>query len=195
MGKQDRVTMIRRWFLAVVTFGYLSVGNAAELHGVSMPDVRVTNGVPLQLNGIGLRTYSIFKVPIYVAGLYLERRSNNPDAILHSPETKLLNIRFLRDVSVEAAQNAWREGFENNCKGPCHLNPDYVQRFLAAVPPIREGDETMLLFTANGVNVTINGRPTGNITDPQFAYVILATFIGAEPPTPRLKRELLGGPH
>jgi hypothetical protein len=194
-GRQDRVTMVRSWFLAAVTFSHLSVGCAAELHGVSLPDTRVTDGVELRLNGIGLRTYSIFKVPIYVAGLYLERRSNNPDTILHSTETKLLDIRFLRDVSVEAAQNAWREGFEKNCSRPCHLDPVDVQRFLAAVPPIHEGDETKLVFTANGVSVTINGRPTGKITDTQFAWVILASFIGSAPPTPRLKRELLGGPH
>ena len=29
----------------------------------------------MRLNGIGLRTYSILGIPIYVAGLYLERRS------------------------------------------------------------------------------------------------------------------------
>jgi hypothetical protein len=32
----------------------------------------------------------------------------------------------------------------------------------------------------------------GDISDPRFAELMLATFIGREPPTPRLKRELLG---
>jgi hypothetical protein len=32
----------------------------------------------------------------------------------------------------------------------------------------------------------------GDIADPHFAETMLATFIGPEPPTPRLKRELLG---
>ena len=32
-----------------------------------------------------------------------------------------------------------------------------------------------------------------DIADPHFAQTVLATFIGPEPPTPRLKRELLGG--
>jgi hypothetical protein len=48
-----------------------------------------------------------------------------------------------------------------------------------------------LLFTARGVH-TLNGRPLGDIPDRQFAELMLATFIGPEPPTPRLKRELLG---
>ena len=40
--------------------------------------------------------------------------------------------------------------------------------------------------------MTFNGRLMGDIHDPHFAELMLATFIGAVPPTPRLKRELLG---
>ena len=123
----------------------------------------------------------------------MERRSDNPDAILHSTESKLLDIRFLRDVDAENARKAWRDGFDGNCKLPCHLDPSDVQRFLAAVPSMHEGDESTLLFTSRGVRVTFNGRPIGDIADPHFAQTVLATFIGPEPPTPRLKRELLGG--
>jgi hypothetical protein len=170
----------------------LSVANAAELDGVSMPDTQFVHGRAMPLNGIGLRTYSLFLIHIYVAGLYLEWRSDNAEAILHSPETKLLDIKFLHDVTADQARTAWREGFEGNCKLPCRLDPDEVAQFLAAVPPIRRGDESVLEFTASGVEVTTNGQRTGSITDPHFAQVILATFIGASPPTPRLKRELLG---
>jgi hypothetical protein len=74
-----------------------------------MPELLVTDGTEMRLNGIGLRAYSVLGIPIYVAGLYLERRSDNPDAILHSLERKLLDIRFLRDVGVQDAQTAWRD--------------------------------------------------------------------------------------
>ena len=57
---------------------------------------------------------------------------------------------------------------------------------------MHEGDDSTLLFTPKGVRVTLNGRPMGDIADPQFAQLMLATFIGDDPPTPRLKRELLG---
>jgi len=187
--------MIRRLLFAAIAFGHVVAGYAAELHGVSLPDSRVIDGIQLQLSGIGLRTFSIFEVTIYVAGLYLERRNNNPDAILHSPEKKLLDIRFLHDVTAEDARHAWLDGFQKNCKAPCHLDPGDVQRFLVAVPRIQQGDQSTLLFLPTGVKVTINGQLTGSITDPIFAQVILATFIGSEPPTPRLKRELLGGHH
>jgi hypothetical protein len=184
--------MIRGLILAAVALAPLSFAWAADLDGVAMPDTRVADGTQMRLNGIGLRTFSFLRIPIYVAGLYLERRSDNPDAILQSRERKLLYIRFLRDVDAEEARKAWREGFEGNCKKPCSLDGRDVQRFLAAVPSFHNGDETTLLFTSNGVGLKLNERPMGDIADPHFAEVMLATFIGPEPPTPRLKRELLG---
>jgi hypothetical protein len=184
--------MIRGLVFVAIALAPLSVAHATELDGVAMPDTRVADGTEMRLNGIGLRTFSILGIRIYVAGLYLERRSADPDTILHSPERKLLDIRFLRDVDAADARKAWRDGFEQNCKTPCSLDPRGVQQFLAAVPAIHKGDETQLLFTSKGVDVTHNGRPMGDIADPHFAEVMLATFIGPEPPTPRLKRELLG---
>ena len=111
---------------------------------------------------------------------------------MHSPQRKLLDIRFLRDVGVEDARTAWQDAFKQNCKSPCYLEPGDVQRFLAALPSVHKGDESTLLFTTKGVVVTFNGRPLGEITDPHFAEVMLGTFIGSEPPTRRLKRALLG---
>jgi hypothetical protein len=186
--------MLRSLILAAVALAPFSATYAADLDGVVMPDTRVTDGTRMRLNGIGLRTYSIFGVHIYVAGLYLERQSDNPDSILHSSERKLLHIRFLRDVDAQDARKAWQDGFESNCRRPgCDLNPRDVQQFLSAVPPIHKGDETTLFFTSRGVGVTYNGRSMGDINDPHFAETMLATFIGPVPPTPQLKRELLGG--
>jgi hypothetical protein len=184
--------VIRKAIAAASVLTCLSAAGAAELDGVSLPDQRLVDGTPMQLNGIGLRTYSIFHIDIYVAGLYLERPSADPDAILRSSEMKLLDIHFVHDVDAAHARDAWRDGFTDNCKAPCYLDPGDVQRFLASVPAMHKGDESTLLFSAKGVDVRFNGQPMGTITDPHFATVMLATFIGPEPPTRRLKRELLG---
>src|SRR5438874_13575650 len=126
--------MIRGLVLAALALISVSAAHAADLDGVAMPETRVADGAPVRLNGIGLRTFSVLGIRIYVAGLYLERRSDNADAILHSPEKKLLDIRFVRDVDADDAREAWRDGFARNCKAPCYLDPRDVQRFLAAVP-------------------------------------------------------------
>ena len=192
MCRLDQVAMVRGLILAVVIVVTLSVAHAADLEGVSMPDTRVVDGIKIRLNGTGLRTYSVLGIRVYVAGLYLERRSGDPNAIIHSQQRKLLDIRFLRDVGAEDARKAWRESFEQNCKPPCYLDPRDMQRFLVAVPSVHRGDDSTLLFTSEGVHVTFNGRLMGDIPDPQFAELMLATFIGTVQPTPRLKRELLG---
>jgi hypothetical protein len=183
--------MVRGLVLVAAALAALSA-HAADLDGVALPDVQMVNGTTLHLNGIGLRTFSILGVHIYVAGLYLEQRSGNPDAILQSRGMKLLEIRFLRDVSADDAREAWVDSFDQNCKAPCFLDPRDVQRFVSAVPPVHQGDSASLLFTDRGLRITFDGRLMGHITDQHFADVVLATFIGPVPPTPRLKRELLG---
>jgi hypothetical protein len=187
-------SIIRVSVLAALTLILEPIARAAELSGVEMPGARLIDGTTMRLNGIGLRTYSFLRIPIYVAGLYLERPSNNPDAIIRSMSKKLLDIRFLRDVDAGEARKAWRDGLEHNCKSPCSLDPSDVKRFLSAVPSMHKGDETTLFFSPGGVEFKINGAPIGVIADLHFAEIILATFIGPEPPTARLKHELLGEP-
>jgi long-chain acyl-CoA synthetase len=164
---------------------------AAVLDGVTLSDSEQAGGVTLRLNGIGLRTYSVFGIHIYVAGLYLEQPSHDGEAVLASDSTKLLVIRFVHDVDTDNARKAWIEGFDGNCTAPCRLPEAEVKRFLDAVPAFRRGDSSALMFTHGTVQITLNGRLMGSVTDPVFARTILATFIGRSPPTDRLKRELL----
>jgi hypothetical protein len=201
----DRRTLIKRWSsllpnlsscaliilisLAPVRF----VAHAAQLGNVRVPDTLRVDGKALHLNGYGLRTYSILGIHIYVASLYLEHLSTNPEEIIRSPETKLLTVRFEHNVSADQARNAWREGLENNCKAPCQLDPQDVQRFLAVVPAMHVGDNYSLLFNQNGATVTVSGRRIGTISSPQFAQAMLATFLGPDPASSSLKQELLRG--
>ena len=89
--RSESMTRALILFAALVS---LSAARAADLDGVWMPEVQSVDGKQMRLNGIGLRTYSIFNIHIYVAGLYLEHPSDNPDTILHSPESKLLDLQL-----------------------------------------------------------------------------------------------------
>ena len=166
---------------------------AAELDGVQFPDPLQVNGKTLHLNGFGRRTYSILGNHIYIAALYVEHLSTNAEEIIASPGAKLLNIRFEHNVSAEDARRAWSEGLEKNCLAPCHLAPDDLTRFLAAVPAMQAGDNYSLLFIQNGAIVTVNGQQIGMISQRMFAQAMLATFLGPAPASPRLKHELLQG--
>jgi hypothetical protein len=182
------------WFPLAAVFLLLAAPrvDAAQLHGVEMPDTQAISGTQLHLNGIAVRTYSWLRVKVYVAGLYLERVTHDAEQILRSTEKKLLKVRFLHDVNAEQARDAWREGFEANCRPPCHIAPGDIARFLSNVPAMRAGDETLLFFAPGGLEIVTNGRSMGRITDRMFATAVLATFIGPEPPTVQLKAGLLG---
>ena len=169
------------------------VAHSAELDNVQIPDTLQADGRTLHLNGYGLRTYSILAIHIYVASLYLEHLSTNPEEIIRSPETKLLIVRFEHSVSAEEARKAWHDGLLNNCEAPCHLDPMDVEKFLAVVPAMHVGDNYSLLFRQHGATVMVSGQLIGTISSPQFADAMLATFLGPNPASPRLKRELLGG--
>ena len=179
--------------LVTVTVPVWRASHAAELDGVQLPETMQVDGKALWLNGYGLRTYSLLGIHIYVAGLYLEHLSTDPEQILQSPETKLLTVRFQHSVSADRAREAWRHGLENNCVPPCHLDPQDTERFLAAVPTLQEGDDFALLFMTNGATVTLNGKLIGAISHPQFAEAMLATFLGPHPGAPNLKQDLLRG--
>ena|SRR5271166_5984781 len=165
---------------------------AASLDGITLADMRMVGGTPLRLNGIALRTYSLLRIHIYVAGLYLEHPTDDAEQILRSPEKKMLDIRFVHDVDAASARKAWLEGFDSNCESPCPVNRSEIDKFLAAVTDMRKGDVTALVFTPGQVAFQRDGQTVGTVKEP-LASVILASFIGPVPPTERLKRELLGG--
>jgi len=192
MEGKGRGRLCRAAGAALIVMLAASGAGAAELDGVVLPDRATVGGTQLALNGIALRTYSLLRVRIYVAGLYLERPSRDAEAILDSPEKKLLAVRFLRDVDAKDARKSWEEGFADNCVSPCHLAPNDEARFLAAIPSMRRGDFSTLVFVPGRLTVTMDGHLVGIITNPTFERAVLATFIGPKPPTEGLKRGLLG---
>ena len=185
--------MHRNTWCALIGALFWVTAHAAQLDGMQLPGTLEVNGKTLHLNGFGLRTYSLLGIHIYVAGLYLEHVSTDPNEIIASPETKLLNIWFEHNVSADDARKAWQQGLRNNCRDPCRLEPDGVARFLAAVPAIHAGDDYSMLFAHNAATVAVNGHQIGMISQPVFATAMLATFLGPAPASERLKRELLRG--
>ena len=165
---------------------------AAQLAGVTLPDTATVGTTKLVLNGIGLRTYSVLAVHIYIAGLYLQEPSHDANAILSSPEIKLLQLHFVHDVSANSMRNAWRTGLAKNCVPPCTLSQAALSQFLAALQPVRAGEDVKLVFKPDGLDAYYDGISVGHIADTHFTQLMLAVFIGQNATVPRLKRALLG---
>lgn len=168
---------------------------SAELAGVTMQDTQTIDGARMVLNGLGLRTYSLLSIRIYVAGLYLPRRTGDPAAILNSAGLRVLELRFLRDVTATQARNAWRESLRNSCQPPsCALPAATLREYLATVQGAHRGDLVQLAFLGPSLIVRLNGQILGQSNDPVLSHAVLASFIGAHSASPAVRSGLLGQP-
>src|SRR4051812_33849843 len=94
----------------ILSLGISGRITAGELKGVKMPDEDTVKGKKLILNGMGLREKEVvgISIKVYVAGLYLEKKSQNGDEILKSDQLKEVRSEFLRRISVGDLKKAWQ---------------------------------------------------------------------------------------
>ena len=169
-------------------------GRAASISGLSLPDTYPLGGQTLMLNGLGIRTLTIFKVKVYLAGLYLAQRSRDARAILASPGSKVVLMQFLHAASKADVEKQYREGEAKNCgHGECNpSDKDDFERLIALTPGAAVGDTLTYICTQRGLRVLYNTKPVADIANPDLALRILAGFIGNNPPSEELKAHLLG---
>jgi hypothetical protein len=165
---------------------------AGELAGVTMDDQVTISGKSLQLNGMGLRKKLWVKV--YVAGLYLESKSDNAKQIVSSEQIKMVTMHFLTDRATKAKMDAaWREGFEANSPGAHAALKSRVETFIGFFGDMKEGDQIkMEMVPDEGTTVTLNGQEKGKIEGDDFAEALLLVWLGSAPPTEDLKEGMLG---
>ncbi len=95
---------------------------AGELAGVTLPDQVTVESRTLVLNGMGLREATFLKVDVYVAGLYLERKSSAADEIVSSDQAKRLvekgfpqeeaHAEFARQDAVTLRQDSFLKALD-----------------------------------------------------------------------------------
>ena len=165
---------------------------AARLGGVTMPNHRKVQGKRLVLNGLGMREATIFSVDVYVAGLYLQRKSRNARGILASRGIKHLEMKFVRNVSKSDLTGAWTDGFKKNAGGRYGSFVARIRRLNSMMKKMSVGERMAFTFTSGGVHVYVNSRKKGFVRGGQFSRIMLAIWLGSSPPNSGLKRGMLG---
>jgi hypothetical protein len=161
--------------------------------GVTFPTKVRVGSEELRLNGAGLRQVTLFNIDVYAAALYVAEPTNDARAILDSPDTKRVDMSFLRNVRRKQIREAWNKSFRQNCEGDqCERLRPTLERLEAAVPDLRQGDRLQFTFGPQGVEIQLNGRTLEQVAGAEFARVLLATWIGRHPPSRSLRAELLG---
>jgi len=175
---------------------YVSSGlQAMEIAGVNLEDkIQLTpDGPVLVLNGAGIREKFFFN--IYVAGLYLPKKSNLAAEILAMPGAKRATMHFLHDeVSKEKLVAAWIDGFENN-QSQAEMNKlrGRLDRFNGFFRTVHRGDVIVLDYIPDiGTSVNVKGVKKGVIPGDDFSRALLSVWLGNEPADSDLKYGLLG---
>lgn len=194
--QQHRSTPLRRILqlaLALLLAAPLAVApaGAAELGGVQMADSTKVGDQTLILNGLGLRKKAIFKV--YVAGLYLPRKTSNPDQILGSGEPRKLKMEFVRDVGKGSIVGGWDDCLENNNANADATVRDGFASLNGWMEDVSEGDRLVFTFDpSKGTEVMVRGQIKGTVEGEAFADALFRCWIGPVPPTADFREGLLG---
>jgi hypothetical protein len=128
----------RHWRWAVMlplllVWALPSTSGATTVDGITFPTTEWVDGHVLHLNGVGVRTATIFRIHIYLAALYVEHPSHDANTIEASPEIKTLFLEFVRSASKEELQDSMRKSEEAYCKAaicPASDAQDFKQFFM-----------------------------------------------------------------
>ena len=164
---------------------------AATLVGVTMADQATVGGKNLVLNGLGLRTATIFNVKVYVSGLYLKRKNSEPKAIINTDEVKRVEMHFVHDVRASELRDGWSEAFDGNYPDVTSIKAE-IAKFNASMRDVKEGDSIALDFHGTAVDVLVNGKKTDSVGGPAFQRAALSIWLGPKPPSAELKAGVLG---
>jgi hypothetical protein len=174
---------------ALLAFSMTAV--AGEVAGVKMANSATVEGKTLALNGMGLRTKAIFKV--YVAGLYTEKASKDANAIVASDSVKRVEMVMLRDLGKSKIAEAVVEGFEKNSKAEMPKLQERLNRFVAQIPDLKEGQKLIITYApGKGTTLSANGRDAISVPGKDFADALFSVWLGKHPVDETLKKGMLG---
>ena len=159
------------------------------------PEQLEVGGEVLVRNGVGVREASRFLITaeIYRAALYLRERSSDARSILGSPSTKLIRMQYSYKFTRDEMQRGWAYAFTQNCGNrDCAAFAEEIAAFQALVVEVEPGDRYEYLFFRDHVDILRDDLKQGAVSGRGFVELLLSTWIGEEPPTPELRRGLLG---
>ena len=170
---------MKQTFLFIFTLLFTWSLQGATQDKVTMPDTIVIQNKNLVLNGLGTRKATWLRVKVYVGGLYLEKKSKDPQTILNTKGVKYLRMHFVRDVKGEKLIGGWNEAFGNAVKDRSKIQKR-IDEFNKLKGVIKENQEIILTFSEKGVNVDFSNSTSGMIKGGDFSQALLSVwFINA----------------
>ena len=169
---------------------------AREVAGVNFAEKATVAGVPLVLNGAGVRHKAVFKV--YAIGLYLPQTTHSAEETLSTKTPRRISVVMLRDIdSAELGQLFTRSMQENMDRtNASRLLPGIMRmsQVFSDHKRLKEGEGFQVDWTpGTGAVLTITGQSVGEpFREPEFFQMLMRIWLGPHPADWPLKDALLG---
>ncbi|QSX36125.1 chalcone isomerase family protein [Shewanella sedimentimangrovi] len=163
-----------------------------EIAGISIPTELTQQGIPLQLNGAGVR--SKFFMDLYVGGLYLPNKADTAANALQQPVAAVSLHIISGLITADKMRAAISEGFNEATAGNTEAIQADITRFMGLFEEeIKEGDQFLLYASKEtGVSAFKNGQLQDTITGEAFRQALLNIWLGDAPAQGSLKKAMLG---
>ncbi|NIP28227.1 MAG: chalcone isomerase [Phycisphaerae bacterium] len=186
---------MRKQFAAIVlaVLVITAQGNAKEIGGVSMPESLKAGQTTLLLNGAGVREK--FFIDVYVGGLYLKKRSQDPKEIIEANEPMAIRLHIVSSMlTSKKMEKATREGFKKATGGNIEPIKVQIDEFCSVFKKeIKEDDRYDLIYVpGKGVEVYINGEYTSVTEGLAFKQALFGIWLSDKPAQKSLKKAMLG---
>jgi hypothetical protein len=169
---------------------------SGELADVTMADTLQVGESTVTLTGMGIRTKTFLKVKVYVAGLYMENPSKDPQKIITEDETKRLFIQGIGPtMKAKAIKEALWAGFDANTPD----RTEDLQKKMETVAnyftePAQKGDTFGFTYEpGTGTTVTIKGEKMPAVPGKDLMEAVFAIWFGDQPADKGLKKSVLKG--
>jgi hypothetical protein len=170
---------------------FAPVALAASLSSVTLPDTATVGGQSLVLNGLGLREK--YFIDVYVGGLYLPAKTTDASKAIGDDVPKRIVMAFIYSkVTKDQLCETYSEGVAKLADGAT-LKPRF-DTLCSYMGDVVSGDQVVLDYVpGSGTTVSVKGAAMGTIPGADFMRGLWTIYLGASPPTEKLKKGMLGG--
>jgi hypothetical protein len=179
--------MFRKQFAAII-FTVLVItapGNSEEIGGINMPESLQTGQTQLMLNGAGVREK--FFIDVYVGGLYLKEKNQDPTAIIEADEPMAVRLHIISSMVT-------RKKLEKATAGNIEPIKVQIEEFISVFKEeIKENDSYDLIYVpGKGVQVSKNSEFRSAIGGLPFKKALFGIWLSEKPAQKSLKKAMLG---
>lgn len=167
------------------------------MYGVTLPAKLGTEDKVCVLNGAGVRKQ--YFINVYVAGLYIAKKSSDPNAIINADEAIAVRLQIISSlVTQKRMTESVKEGFRKATGGntaPIQKEIDLVLKIFNS-EPIKVGDVFDIWYIpGKGIVASKNAKKISlEIPGLTFKKLLYSIWLGKDPVDEGLKDSMLGLP-